>query len=362
MTEQPPLIHALMMPDYRRDNPYQALLVEAIEANNVKVAFPYGNRRGLPILRAILDQPQPIDVLHLHWLEWYLKGNSPIVKYFYALKLLVDILLVRFVGIRIVWSVHNLVEHDTKFLRLELWLQSILVRIVDHVILLNHSTLEGIIEQYYCSRAKVSVIPHGHYRPFYSKTVTQADARNALKLPPQARIYLNLGMLRPYKGIEDLLQAWQRKQTDLADCILIIAGYASDIAYQRQLEALIAQTQNVVFYPQFVEDEKVPLFFNAADVVVLPYRKILNSGSAILAMSFGKPLIAPQMGSLPEILQDAGQLLYDPNDSQGLSHALQKSFHCDLTLLSQLTVQACDRLDWQPIGQKTAQVYRQSGN
>jgi beta-1,4-mannosyltransferase len=357
MSDQQPLLQVLMMPDYRRDNPYQALLAEAIESHHVKVTFPDGYRRGLPILRAILASPQPIDVLHLHWFDPYVKGTDWITKLFYALKFLLDLFWVRWIGVKIVWTVHNQVEHDTPFPRLEQWVQKRLVKMAHHVILLNQSTLADPNAPYYGSPAK-SVISHGHYRPVYAQSIAAAEARKILGLPLHGRVYLNFGVLRPYKGIESLLEVWQASQVDLADCTLVIAGQPNDVAYGQHLMTMMAKIKNVIFYSGFVESEKVHLFFSAADVVVLPYCKILNSGSTILAMSFGKPIIAPHMGSLPEILGDAGQLLYNAANAQGLSGALQKSFDCDLVRLSQLTVEACDRLDWDAIGRKTVQVYQ----
>jgi beta-1,4-mannosyltransferase len=356
MTAEPILTQVLMLPDYRRDNPYQALLATAIEAHNVRVMFPQGYRRVLPILRAVLEYPQPVHVLHLHWFESYIKGNNWGTKYCYGLKFLLDLILVRWMGVKIIWSVHNQVEHDAPFPRLERWLQQDLIKIAHTVILLNQSTLTDPTTPYYTHPNKV-VIPHGHYRSVYGQTIEQSTARKILNLPLQGRIYLHLGMLRPYKGVESLLQVWQDQQW--ADCTLVIAGKANTTSYQQSLEAKVAKTANVIFHSGFIANEKIHLFFSAADVVVLPYCKILNSGSAILAMSFGKPIIAPRIGSLPEILGDAGQLLYDADEVQGLLRSLQKSLTCDLDQLSQLTVEACDRLDWQSIGQKTVQVYQQ---
>jgi beta-1,4-mannosyltransferase len=345
-----------MMPNYCQDNPYQALLNQATAANHVNVVFPQGYRRGLPIVRAVLDQAQSVDVLHLHWIGAYLKGNHPIVRYFYTLKFLIDVFLVRLSGVRLVWTVHNVVQHDTPFPRLELWAQQVLVKLAHRVILLNRSTMEQITTEYRCDRAKISVIPHGHYRGVYGEAIEPIVARETLNLPP-GKIYLHLGILRPYKGLEALLQAW-KSNPDLADSTLVIAGQPHDAAYEQHLAKIIASVQNIKFFPQFVADEKISLFFSAADVVVLPYLKILNSGSAILAMSFGKPIVAPRMGSLPEILGRAGSLLYNP-EKEGIAGALQRSLQCDLTHLSQLTVAACDRLDWQMIGQQTAHTYRQ---
>lgn len=349
----------LMVPDYRLGNPYQQLLADASAEHGVKVYFPYGYRRLLPILRAVKDQPEAIDVLHLHWLEAYLRGTNTFTSYVYAIKLVLDIWLVRSTGTRIVWTIHNLLEHETKFPRLELWVRKIISKLSDCLILHNQIVQTAVIKQYQCDPAKTVIIPHGHYRSCYKPAITQSEARQQLNLPAQGQIYLTLGMLRPYKGIEQLLEHWQANQTCLTDSTLVIAGQPATPEYEQHLKQLIAKTERVHFYPFFVGDDQIHLYFSAADVVVLPYQNILTSGSAILAMTFGKPVIAPKLGSLPEVLGNAADLLYDANDAQGLSFSLQKSVFCDLEELSDRTAKACNNLNWEQIGEKTAQVYRQ---
>ena len=74
------LIQVLMVPDNLQDNPYQKLLANSLTLEGVEVKFPQGYRRVLPLFRAIATQPQPIDILHLHWLNPYVKGRNWLVK------------------------------------------------------------------------------------------------------------------------------------------------------------------------------------------------------------------------------------------------------------------------------------------
>lgn len=353
-----PQLHVLMMPDYRQDNPYQSLLATAIEQNDVGVSFPIGYRRVFPIFRAAINQPEPVNIIHLHWLESYIKGKNLITKYFYAIKFLIDILLVRLLGIKLIWTIHNQLDHDTKFPRLELWTRKILVKLANRLIVHNQSTLEIVSRQYQFTPSHGSVIAHGHYRNFYGSPIDKFQARQQLNLPLEKRIYLHLGMIRPYKGIENLLQVWQNNQNILEDCLLLIAGKSLNQEYGQKIAERVAQLNNVIFYDNFIADSKIHLFFSAVDIVVLPYRNILTSGSAILAMSFGKPIIAPKMGSLPEILGQANTLLYNPEDKQGLETAIYRSRDSNLEELSKLVVTACDNLGWQEIAEKTVEAYK----
>ena len=358
MNTQTALLNVLMLPDYREGNPYQQLLADAIAANDSKIHFYSDYRRVFPIFRAVQSCAQHPEVLHLHWLEKYLRGDTLLLRGTYALKLIIDLLLTRASGTRIVWSIHNQLEHDTKFPSIDRWVRQTVMRLADRLIFHNHVALNQYQQHYDFDSSKAEIIPHGHYRAVYGSAIDSTEARRLLHLPTNRRIYLNLGMLKPYKGLEQLLQVWQAHQADLQDSTLVIAGQSFDPVYLEKLAELAARTDNVVFYPQFVENDRIHLYLSAADVVVLPYKNILTSGSAILAMSFGKPIIAPRIGGIPELVGTADALLYDTNHPEGLAIALKKSTAIDFSQLHSQITMMCDRLEWSSIGAKTAEVYR----
>ncbi|TVP61466.1 MAG: glycosyltransferase [Nodularia sp. (in: Bacteria)] len=351
-------LRVLVMPDYRIDNPYQRLLAKALESEGVEVLFPFGYRRVCPILRAIKTQTNKIDVLHLHWLSPYIKGNNKFTKSIYAIKFIIDILLTKLIGVKVVWTVHNYTSHNSQFPGLEHWTQQNLLKLADRIIFHNVSACKDFSQTYQVDKSKTEVIPHGHYREVYNSPIDKLAAREALSLPLSGRIYLNLGMLRPYKGIERLLQVWRENRNLLGQSTLLIAGQALDQDYGQKLANQASETEGVILHTNFIADERLHLFFSAADVVVLPFDRILTSGSLILAMSYGKPIIAPRTGGIVETLGTADWLLYEPGDNQGLLHALKESIQIDLDALSQLIKEECDRLDWQNIGRLTKTTYQ----
>ena len=352
-------LRVLMAPDYRGDNPYQALLSDALAQQGVTVEFPQGYRRGLPLWRALQGGKVPFDILHLHWLDPYLKGETAAVKALYCLKFLLDVLLVRWQGAALVWTIHNEIPHEARFPRLERWTRQALVRLAPALVVHLPSHRDWLARQYGSAADKAAVIPHGHYRLVYPAAVPQAEARAALELPQTGLIYLNLGMLRPYKGIEPLLSAWEQVPAERADATLLIAGKAQDPAYGQQLVDCAAGMAGVQLREGFIPSERIHLYYSAADVVVLPLQRILISGSLILAMSYGKPIIAPRLPAATETLGSADWLLYHPDDGNGLYRVLAQSQQVDLEALSQLVIQACDRLDWSSIGRQTYQLYCQ---
>lgn len=109
--------------------------------------------------------------------------------------------------------------------------------------------------------------------------------------------------------------------------------------------------------PGQVPDDRMQVFLRAADVLVLPYRDVLTSGSAILGMTFGLPVIAPRIGCLPETLEGCS-ILYDADQPSGLPDALGQAIAADLRALGERAAAAAAELSWGPIGARTAALYR----
>ena len=354
MNEAPQKV--LMMPDYRSDNPYQSLLAAGLRSQGVKVVFPRGYRRVLPFYRAVHDNSAA--VLHLHWLTPYLKGETWLLRLIYSFKLLIDLSLTRLKGVKIIWTIHNHLDHNCPFPKLEIWLRKRLTEIANEIIVHNHSTLEQLQQAWQLRLSDVTVIPHGHYRDVYQPLIAQSAARKQLNLPLDGYLYLNLGMIRPYKGIENLLQVWQANQTIVQPHTLLIVGKLLDEAYGKKITAIATKTKRAILQANFIPSDQMHLYFSAADVVVLPFTNILTSGSLILAMSYGKPIIAPCQGGIQETLRKADSLLYAPSDRQGLVKALKTSTQIDLQQLSNQVKLATDRLDWDKIAQQTIRLYQ----
>jgi glycosyltransferase involved in cell wall biosynthesis len=352
-------IKILMLPDFRNDNPYQSLLSQGLAQEQIQVEFWYYYLNYFPILRGVLkNQPPAVDIVHLHWLDFYINAPKKGYKLLACIKFLLDIILVRMLGVKIVWTVHNQVSHDDKFSELESWTREILSKLVNGIIFHSYSSLKLVETDSKFNSQKAIVIPHGHYREVYGASVNSIDARKQLGLPLTGRIYMNIGFLKPYKKIEKLIDIWKNNQDIFADDTLVIAGRPVNHSYYLELQELSKDIPGLILIPKFIESSKIHLFFSAADVIVFPFEKILTSGSLILAMSYNKPIIAPDLGGIAETLGVASQLLYNPNDEQGLLKALQQSTTIDLQALSILVKQECDALDWGLIAQKTAQFYQ----
>lgn len=351
-------MNILMMPDYRGGNPYQTLLANALNHQGLNVFFCVGYRRVFPIYRQVKQGLESVDVLHLHWLDPYLKGNSYLYKLIYCLKFLLDIWLVKRQNIRIVWTIHNLASHNTKFPRLERFVKQRFLSFVDCVIVHSQSAKDAVLQTYRFEVANVTVIPHGHYRDVYRGAIAKQEARQKLNLPHDKLLFLNFGMLKPYKGIEKVIDIWHSNAEIANNNCFLITGKAVDKTYGQVLKTAVNNTEGIELRDEFVADEKVHLYFSAADVVVLPFDQILTSGSLLLAVSYGKPVIAPKLANIEETLGQATTFLYNPLEDNALFEAIRASISADLITESKKVVAAGDRLNWHDIASETKIAYQ----
>jgi glycosyltransferase involved in cell wall biosynthesis len=218
----------------------------------------------------------------------------------------------------------------------------------------------------------IAVIPHGHYIDAYPNTITRADARRALHLPltinhspftiNHSPTLLFLGLLRPYKGLEELLPAF-RSLPD-PNAVLLIAGRPRPSDYAARLAAQANDDPRVRWHPHFVPVDEVQLWMNAADAVVLPYRQITTSGAAMLAWSFGKPVIAPALPAFGEPMTGAPflGLLYDPTAPDGLAEALRQATTIDWQSRHEPILAWARQFDWPGIGRQLARLYQRTMN
>jgi glycosyltransferase involved in cell wall biosynthesis len=124
----------------------------------------------------------------------------------------------------------------------------------------------------------------------------------------------------------------------------------------------VSACENARFTPGFVADGDVQVYMNACDVVVLPYRKTLSSGAALLAMSFARACVAPAQGSLSDVLDPAGAFLYDPDSEGGLPDALRRVAGAaeQLAQMGRHNRQRVSRWTWTDMARATARLYKRS--
>jgi glycosyltransferase involved in cell wall biosynthesis len=160
--------------------------------------------------------------------------------------------------------------------------------------------------------ARVHVIPHGVFEHLAGEAPPASVPLRKTDKP----VVLCFGLMRPYKGIDLLLEAWE----GIDDAELWIAGMPRmDISPLRA-----AAPPNVRFVPRFITDEELPTYFRSADLVVLPYREIDQSGVLFTALAFGRPLLLSDVGGFPEIAATGAARTFPAGDVSALQGSLRE--------------------------------------
>lgn len=342
------------------------MLIKSISSFDINVKKIDRRRRFIPF--AI--QNFQTSVLHLHWLHSYywppFSLKSRYLKYLVlpvsVIRLLVFIIglaIYRLLGGKIVWTAHNIKYHEQVYPFLD-YFCTFFVAKFSHAIIAHGKTAKAkIISTFNLKDThKISVIPHGNYIEVYKNNIEKSDARNDLGLLETDIVFLFFGFIRPYKGVFELIEAFQ--SLNIPDIKLVIAGKPLNDSLATKINNLTSKDSNILFIPGFVDDNRIQIFMNASDAVILPYRDILTSGAAVLAMSFGKACVAVKLGSICDVLDDSGAYLYNPDSETALLNAIEVAAknHTKLAAMGDHNMQQSESWSWSYVANSTYDVYK----
>jgi glycosyltransferase involved in cell wall biosynthesis len=350
LNQSPASLHVTLLSRVRL-NPYVNLLAAGVE--DADSAIHTSLSYTLPWRRLLLKRR--FDILHLHWVELqYSYGNAPIGQAKRSLQnLLLKLRYLQQRGTRLVYTVHNLSQHEGLHPQLNLQANRWLFRHADAIHVHDRTSAEAVA-QIYNRHENIFIIPHGNYIGVYPNQVNRDEARTRLGIPPEPFVYLFMGQLRPYKGLDRLIQAFIKLND--SGTILIIAGQVSNTDYVQSIRTQIDGRANIKLFPDFVPNEDLQYFFNSADVCVLPYRHATTSGAALLDYSFAKPIIAPAIGPFPDLVTSDRGVLFDADSD--LTEALRQAQEIDIDRAISATLAFAESRNWSTIGAKHAAMYR----
>ncbi|HTA24097.1 MAG TPA: glycosyltransferase [Terriglobales bacterium] len=273
-------------------------------------------------------------------------------------------------GKKIALTVHNVNagkrdRNDSLFNRLTLRTQYLLA---DHLFVHTEKMKTELCQDYGVRARAISVIPFGINNSVPDTDLTSAEAKQRLGIRNDEKTILFFGAIRPYKGLEYLTDAFRQLSARNVDYRLIIAGepkkgcekYIGDI---QQGISNDPSRERVIQEIRHIPDEETELYFKAADVVVLPYTQVFQSGVLFLAYSFGLPVIATDVGSIKEdVIEGETGFLCKPCDAVELARAIGTYFESDLfkTLgrrRQEIRDYAGARHSWDTVGAVTRNVY-----
>ena len=276
----------------------------------------------------------------------------------------------KLLGKKVVLTAHNVNTRardgkDSFLNRLSLRIQ---YRMADHIFVHTQRMKEELLNTFGPKERAVSVIPFGVNNAVPYTELTSAGARQKLGLGKDEKTILFFGALRPSKGLEYLVDAFQLLASRHPGYRLIIAGERKKGFEQHvdTVRATISQGpggDRVIQVIQYIPDGDTEVYFKAADVVVLPYTAIFQSGVLFLSYSFGVPVIATNVGSFPDdVITDRTGFLCEPRDAADLAAVIEKYFESDLyRSLDESRREIRDhvraRHSWTVVGDMTKEVY-----
>jgi len=259
--------------------PYQLSLAYGLEKHGVRVCMSSGISR-LPILGAIKTY-RP-DILHLHWTHPSLVRTTSFRMAFASVRLVAQLITVRLLGIKLVWTVHDLYDHERR-IRLEQVINRILVRLCDQLIVHSEFGKRAVISTWRLAehyKEKINVIPHGHCIGWHENRITREEARNKLGFGKEEKVFLYFGQIRPYKGVPSLIDAFQKFESSQVS--LLIVGDPKPEGNRSQLAERCKSDKRIRTVLEGIADQDVQLYMNGADLVVLPFQNVFTPGSLVV--------------------------------------------------------------------------------
>ena len=242
---------------------------------------------------------------------------------------------------------------------------------MDHIFVHTERMKQELLSDFGIQEKKVSVIPFGINNTVPNTGMTTLDAKGMLGISTSDKTMLCYGQIAPYKGLEYLISAFAELLKRDGNYRLIIVGKPKwNEIYWNQIEQLMIDRgvrDRVIERIEHVPDEETELYFKAADVLILPYTHVFQSGVLFLSYSFGLPVIAADVGSLKEeIIEGETGLVFKPQDASDLARVIAKYFESDLfqdldDRREQIRKYANARYSWDKVAAITTNVYSNRG-
>src|SRR6266567_8332050 len=275
----------------------------------------------------------------------------------------------RLLGKKIVFTAHNVNagkrdSNDSWLNRISLKIQ---YRLSDHIFVHTNGMKRQMLSEFRIPESKVSIIPFGINNTVPNTNLSSAEARRQLGISETDKALLFFGNIAPYKGLEYLIAAFEELLKRDRSYRLLVVGKPKGLeSYWNQVRRTTANSgfgDRVIEKIEYIPDEETELYFKAADVLILPYVQVFQSGVLFLGYSFGLPAIAADVGNLAEeIIEGETGFVFRPQDSSDLAHKIDTYFGSELfrnleNRRAQIKAYANERYSWDKVAAITTTVY-----
>ncbi|WP_206447329.1 glycosyltransferase [Agrococcus sp. KRD186] len=276
------------------------------------------------LLSSLRMRPQD-TVLHMNWTNPIAqRTRNPFVAARGVWRFVRALTEAKRAGMTILWTVHNVLPHDARHRWVERSLHRSLSRLADTIHIMSISTAVAAAPEYRLPPDRTVRIPHPSYFGAYGPREDRAAARERLGIGADDLALLMLGQMRAYKGVRELIEEAGTATRQSGRVVLLLAGNATEDE-AAVINALVEDHGvETVRQLSFIDAEAVPGWLAAADVVVLPYSHMLNSGSMMLAATFARPVLLPDDKALRQEHGDRGWVHWYARTPGGLRAAIEQ--------------------------------------
>ena len=256
---------------------------------------------------------------------------------------------------RCIALVHNMIPHEPSIL--DKLFAPFFVRHTDGFVALSESVVQDINRFDHGTKPKTSY-PHPIY-DHYGEQMSKEEACQALHLKPENQYMLFFGLVRAYKGLDLLLDAFGKVKDQLPNLQLIIAGefYEEEDKYRAQI-ANNGLADKVIIKNEFIADADLRKYFGAADLIVQPYKSATQSGVTQVAFHFEKPMLVTNVGGLGEIVHDHKMgYAVEPN-AEAIAQALTDYYtHNRQADYTEYLIKQKDNYSWSKLAESFVKIH-----
>jgi glycosyltransferase involved in cell wall biosynthesis len=275
----------------------------------------------------------------------------------------------RLLGKRVVFTAHNVNagKRDSNDSSLNRALLKIQYGLCDHIFVHTEEMKTEMTSEFRIPGSKISVIPFGVNNTVPNTSLSSAEAKRQLGIDKDDKVLLFFGNIAPYKGLEYLVAAFdQLLKTDRSYRLLIVGKPKGPESYWNEVRHAIASSDiadRIIAKIEYVPDQETEMYFKAADVLILPYAHVFQSGVLFLGYSFGLPAIAADVGSLKEeIIEGETGFVFKPRESSDLARKIRDYFNSELfrdleSRRMEIKAYANERYSWDKVAAITTTIY-----
>jgi len=336
-------VKVVMIPN---NHDYILELKNNLESKDIQVALMSYFHYAAPynILKLLALKLRGYNIFHIHFEYAF--------PFTFLMKIIVKLL--KILNYKIVWTIHDISSNYTSKFRTKeksRWLY----QNTDYKFVHYKSNLARLKECFDVEIDNVEVIFHPVFN--YPNTISKKEARKQLKIPRAKKVILSFGMIKKYKGQIELIKAFEKLNKEYI-CLIVGSGRNDSETSEFIKKKAKQYKDRLLFIDKYIPEDEIQIYFNASDVVVLPYKWITQSGIVPLAYSFSKPVIVTNVGASSEMVIDKKTgLLIPPNDINALVSAINHIFTMDHEKMGIKSHAATRKFSWEKLAENTIKIY-----